>query len=66
MKSDRMRREVSKGSLMTDKLGGSDEAGNPGSILDTFAKTIQLKHVAGSNPALNLRTQFKTAMLKND
>ena len=60
-----MRRDVSKGSLMTDKLGGSEGTDARESVLNIIAKFIQ-KDVSGSNPALNLRTQFKYAMIKND
>ena len=61
-----LNRNVSKGSLMTDKNAGSEHTDNTVSILDTFSRVMAAKSGEGIDPAKNLRSEFKAAMSKND
>ena len=66
-KSDaHLNRNISKGSLMTDKNAGSEQTDHTVSILDTFSRVMAAKSGEGIDPAKNLRSKFKAAMLKND
>ena len=61
-----LNRNVSKGSLMTDKNAGSEQTDNTVSILDTFSRVMAAKSGESIDPAKNLRSKFKAAMSKND